>query len=139
MINILNSSWKHNIYGIDLYWWFELVTIESLKVFKIVQFVLQKNVGGSNLSQFSSGKSVETSLKAYYKEFKKVKKIFYKVEHWKIYNMQKLLYFLFAIRNFNFKLLKMTDINKNCYTFTPFSQVLWHTHKQNLGIVIVHD
>lgn len=39
---------------------------------KTQAFERKKNVGGSNLSQFSSGKSVETSLKAYYKEFKKV-------------------------------------------------------------------
>lgn len=59
-----------------------LTCIDDLNwlTFIIIQFILQKNVGGSNLSQFSSGKSVETSLKAYYKEFKKVKKIFYKVE-----------------------------------------------------------
>lgn len=53
-----------------------LTCIDDLNwlTFIIIQFILQKNVGGSNLSQFSSGKSVETSLKAYYKEFKKVKK-----------------------------------------------------------------
>lgn len=59
-----------------------LTCIDDLNwlTFIIIQFILQKNVGGSNLSQFSSGKSVETSLKAYYKEFKKVKKYSFKVE-----------------------------------------------------------
>ncbi|XP_061175833.1 guanine nucleotide-binding protein-like 3 homolog [Saccostrea echinata] len=32
----------------------------------------KKNIGESSLSQFSGGKAVETSLKAYYKEFRKV-------------------------------------------------------------------
>ncbi|XP_048738699.2 guanine nucleotide-binding protein-like 3 homolog [Ostrea edulis] len=35
-------------------------------------FEKKKNVGGSSVQQFSGGKAVETSLKAYYKEFKKV-------------------------------------------------------------------
>lgn len=82
-----------------------LTCIDDLNwlTFIIIQFILQKNVGGSNLSQFSSGKSVETSLKAYYKEFKKVKKYSLRwnyhlhlhhisgfFSHNKMYNVQKL-------------------------------------------------
>ncbi|XP_022302731.2 guanine nucleotide-binding protein-like 3 homolog [Crassostrea virginica] len=39
---------------------------------KTQAFEKKKNVGKTNVGQFSGGKSVETSLKAYYKEFKKV-------------------------------------------------------------------